>query len=169
MVKSIGQMYDLNLHKSSFFGKIIFRCIFVHTKSIEMRRTYISLLAFIILAFIFISCGQSIEKKLIGTWKVADVSTEFNEDEVTPEMLRQVVEMQKQIYFRFMNDSTMVIISNNDTHEASWVINEEDNVITYFFEDMEAQANRLGKYSEGQIINQTNTALGTMTITYEKE
>lgn len=118
---------------------------------------------------IAISCGNNPEKKLIGTWKVANVQTEFNENEVTPEMLRQVVEMQKQTYFRILNDSTMVIISSNNTYEANWILHEETNNISYFFEGMESQVNELGNYSEGQIINQTNTALGTMTITYEKE
>lgn len=121
------------------------------------------------LIMIAISCGNNPEKKLIGTWKVADVQTEFNENEVTPEMLRQVVEMQKQTYFRILNDSTMVIISSSNTYEASWILHEETNDITYFFDGMESQVNELGNYSEGQIINQTNTALGTMTITYEKE
>ena len=121
------------------------------------------------LIMIAISCGNNPEKKLIGTWKVADVQTEFNENEVTPEMLRQVVEMQKQTYFRILNDSTMVIISSNNTYEANWILHEETNNISYFFEGMESQVNELGNYSDGQIINQTNTALGTMTITYEKE
>ena len=123
----------------------------------------------LILMMIAISCGNNPEKKLIGTWKVADVQTEFNENEVTPEMLRQVVEMQKQTYFRILNDSTMIIITSNNTYEANWILHEKTNDITYFFEGMESQVNELGKYSNGKIINETSTALGTMTITYEKE
>lgn len=119
--------------------------------------------------FIAASCGQGVEEKLIGTWKVADVETEFNENEVTPEMLRQVVEMQKQTYFRILNDSTMVIISSNNTYEAKWILEEDDNEITYFFDGMQSQGNKLGSYSDGKIINESSTALGSMTITYEKE
>ena len=117
---------------------------------------------------ILISCGKSVEKRLIGTWKVADVQTQFNEDEVTPEMLRQVVEMQKQTYFRFLNDSTMVIISSNNTYEANWIIDSETNEITYFFKGMETQSNKLGRFDAGLITNETKTALGSMVITYEK-
>lgn len=135
----------------------------------KMKRILISIPVLAMVIFLASSCGQSIEKKLVGTWKVADVETEFNENEVTPEMLRQVVEMQKQTYFRIINDSTMVIISSNNTYEANWVLHEENNEITYFFEGMQAQANKLGEYIDGQIINQSNTALGSMTITYEKE
>jgi len=134
-----------------------------------MKTVIFQILILATIIFTVASCGQRIEKKLIGTWKVADVQTEFNENEVTPEMLRQVVEMQKQTYFRILNDSTMVIISSNNTYEANWILHEETNNISYFFEGMESQVNELGNYSDGQIINQTSTALGTMTITYEKE
>lgn len=134
-----------------------------------MKKSFFVISIIVSLIVLVTSCGQSIEKKLVGTWKVSDVQTEFNESEVTPEMLRQVVDMQKQTYFRVLDDSTMVIISNNNTYEASWIISDETNEITYFFEGMDAQANKLGKYADGQIINETNTALGTMVITYEKE
>ena len=70
-----------------------------------MKKTLIFLFsAFTIL--ILSSCGGSQETKMIGTWKVSDVQTDFNEDEVTPQMLSQVVEMQKQTYFRIVDDST---------------------------------------------------------------
>lgn len=168
MVKSNGQKYNINLHLSSFFGKTLFRCIFVALNKFEMKRNIIAL-SVVLIVILITSCGQSIEKKLVGTWKVADVQTEFNETEVTPEMLRQVVDLQKQTYFRIINDSTMVIISNNNTYEAGWVIDEETSDITYFFDGMEAQGNQLGNYTDGQIVNETKTALGSMTITYKKE
>jgi len=44
-----------------------------------MNRIILGVAALTILFVIVVSCGQSIEKKLIGTWKVADVQTEFNE------------------------------------------------------------------------------------------
>jgi len=128
------------------------------------------LLPLLFLAFVFVtSCGSNPESELIGTWKVNDVKTVFNEDEVTPEMLAQIVEMQKQTHFRFLNDSMMVIISNNNTHEASWVLDEEDQSITYFFSGMEAQPNVLGTYSDKTIINESKTPLGLITTYYTKE
>ena len=105
---------------------------------------------------------------MIGTWKVADVQTDFNEVEVSPEMLSQVVEMQKQTYFRIVDDSTMVIISNNNTHEAKWMFDAESDEVSYFFEGGDTSPNILGKLTEGQIINETETPLGAMTIIYSK-
>lgn len=133
-----------------------------------MKKTLILLLS-VFSVLIIGSCGGSPEAKMIGTWKVDDVQTDFNEMEVTPEMLSQVVEMQKQTYFRIVDDSTMVIISNNNTHEAKWQFNAESNEISYFFEGMESSLNVLGKLIEGKVVNESETPLGTMTIVYAKE
>jgi len=86
----------------------------------------------IALAIFFSSCGGSPESKLIGTWKAQKVETDFDEQYTTPEMLRQVVEMQKETYFRITDDSTLVIISPGNTHETKWTLNPEDQAITYF-------------------------------------
>lgn len=132
-----------------------------------MKKTLISLIT-VSLVVILVSCGGSTASKMIGIWKVADVQTDFNEMEVTPEMLSQVIEMQKQTYFRIVDDSTMAIISNNNTYEAKWVIDDETNEVSYFFNGT-SSPNILGSLKEGKIVNETETPLGTMTIVYEKE
>ena len=130
-----------------------------------------SLLFFFTAATILLlsSCGGSLESKLIGTWKVSDVQTDFKEAEVTPETYAQVVEIQKQTHFRILNDSTMVIISNNNTHEAKWFLNTDENEITYFFSGMESTQNKLGNYKDSQIVSESETPLGTIMIYYDKE
>lgn len=122
-----------------------------------------------IFTMLWLATCTSPETKLIGTWKVQDVETNFDEQSVSPEMLRQVIDMQKQTYFRILNDSTMIIISNDNTHEAKWVLNSDDNMITFFFEGMETVPNTLGKYTDTRIISETSTPLGKMIIFYEKE
>jgi hypothetical protein len=133
-----------------------------------MKKTLVLLLS-VFSVLILGSCGGSPEAKLIGTWKVVDVQTDFNEMEVTPEMLSQVVEMQKQTFFRIVDDSTMVIISNSNTHEAKWTFDTESNEISYFFEGTDTSLNVLGKLIEGKVVNETETPLSSMTIVYAKE
>ncbi len=134
-----------------------------------MIKTITHFIAFILIAIIAVSCQQSIEKQLTGTWKVSDVQTDFDETKVTPEMLRQVVDMQKKTYFRILNDSIMVIISNNLTHEAKWHFNKETSEIIYSFTGMENMSNILGKYEGKAIISKSNTPLGVITTTFEKD
>lgn len=141
--------------------------IFAVRKLIHMKKTLLFPLLFLAILVIS-SCGSNTESELIGTWKVSDVTTEFDENQVTPEMLAQVVEMQKQTHFRFLNDSMMVIISNNNTHEASWLFDEENQTITYFFSGMETQPNVLGTYSDKKIVNESQTPLGLIVTYYSK-
>ena len=115
------------------------------------------------------ACDGSVESKLIGTWKVTNVQTDFNETEVSPEMLRQVVELQKQTHFRLLGDSIMVIISNNDTHEATWRYEDEDQTIVFFFDGNQTHPNVLGKLEENKIVQESVTPLGSITIYFEKE
>lgn len=122
-----------------------------------------------LMVILAVSCGGSTNSKLVGTWKVKNVETDFDETKVTPEMLSQVVDMQKQTYFRILNDTAMVIISNRNTHEAKWSFDANDQSLTYFFKGNGSKANPLGKLVGESIVSETKTAMGVMTIYYEKE
>lgn len=121
------------------------------------------------LAIIITSCGGTPESKLIGTWKAKKVETDFDEQYTTPEMLRQVVEMQKETYFRIIDDSTLIIISPGNTHETKWKLDPEDQSITYFFDGSPNYLNKLGTFSSDKIVSESKTPLGVITIYYEKE
>lgn len=115
-----------------------------------------------------VSCSSP-ESKLIGTWKVSDVETHFDENRLTPEMVLQVVEMQKETYFRILNDSVIIIVSSDNTHEAKWSYNSEDSTINYYFDTTPAIKNKLGKFKNGNIVSESNAAIGKMLVTYGKE
>ncbi|MBC8321042.1 MAG: hypothetical protein H8E34_09995 [Bacteroidetes bacterium] len=121
------------------------------------------------LAIIITSCGGSTESKLVGTWKAQKVETDFDEKFTTPEMLRQVVEMQKETYFRVIDDSTLIIISPGNTHQTKWKLNPEDQTIAYFFKGSPTLSNKLGTLISGKIVSESKTPLGIITIYYEKE
>lgn len=134
-----------------------------------MKRLFV--LSGLVLAFAFVltSCGGSPESKLVGTWKAMKVETDFDEQYTTPEMLRQVVEMQKETYFKIIDDSTLIIVSPGNTHETKWTLDSKDNTIAYFFEDSPGLNNKLGTLNSGKIVSESTTPLGKITIYYEKE
>jgi len=121
------------------------------------------------LMLVISSCGGTPESKLVGTWKAQKVETDFDEQYTTPEMLRQVVEMQKETFFKIINDSTLIIVSPGNTHETSWELDPSDKSISYVFEGNASYLNKLGILSEGKIISESKTPLGVITIYYEKE
>ena len=122
-----------------------------------------------IVAIIITSCGGSPESKLIGTWKAQKVETDFDEQFTTPEMLRQVVEMQKETFFKIIDDSTLIIMSPGNTYETIWKLDPEDQSISYFFDDDPNYLNKLGTLSVDKIVSESKTPLGIITIYYEKE
>lgn len=133
-----------------------------------MKKTFV--ITFLTAAvFFLVSCGGSPESKLIGTWKAIDVQTDFDESAANPEMLRQMVEVSKNTYFRILNDSVMIIISDNNTHETKWIFDEELNTVSYYFEGMQTRPNKLGRLDGDQIISESTRPFGKMTVYYEKE
>jgi len=115
-----------------------------------------------------VSCNSP-ESKLIGTWKVDDVETHFDENRMTPEMVLQVVDMQKETYFRILNDSVIIIVSSDNTHEAKWDYNDQDSTINYYFDSTPTIKNKLGKFVNGNVVSISNAAIGKMVVTYGKE
>ncbi len=122
-----------------------------------------------VFTIIITSCGGSPESKLVGTWKAQKVETDFDEQYTTPEMLRQVVEMQKETYFRIIDDSTLIIVSPGNSHETQYTLDSKDNTIAYFFDGTPGMHNTLGTLSSGKIVSESTTPLGKITIYYEKE
>ncbi len=120
------------------------------------------------LSVILLVACSSTENKLTGVWKVKDVKTDFNETRDTPQMLQQVVEIQKQTHFKIKNDSVMVIISNNKTYEAVWTFDKKTKVISYHFKG-DTDAHKLGTFIDPYIVTESKTQLGTITTTYAKE
>ena len=116
---------------------------------------------------LFASCSST-ENKLVGTWKVDDVKTDFNEKKTTPQMLQQIVEIQKQTHFKIKTDSLMVIISDNNTYEAVWSFDKSNQIINYHFKD-DTAVYKLGDYVEPFIISESTTPLGIITTTFSKE
>ena len=116
---------------------------------------------------LFASCSST-ENKLVGTWKVEDVKTDFNESNTTPQMLQQIVEIQKQMYFKIRTDSVMVIIINNNPHEAVWSFDKGNQVISYHFKN-DTTVYKLGDYVDSFIITKSNKSFGIITTTYSKE
>lgn len=125
----------------------------------------------LVVAAALFSCQSSPESKLIGTWKVVEVETDFDEDFARPQMLKQMVETQKNTFFKILNDTVMVIISSSNTYEANWKLNPENQMITYIFDNSDdlSVPFDLGVYTEEQIIAESNMSMGKMLIYFEKE
>jgi hypothetical protein len=134
-----------------------------------MRNSYLLVLFLITTTLGVVSCKSDPTAKFIGTWQVVDVDASFDEQRFTPEMLKQVVQMEKQVFFKFVNDTMMNIITLDQTNSAYWYYDAETGLISYRFAGPASQLHELGTYQNGSIIATSQTALGKLTITYEKK
>ncbi|VAW28118.1 hypothetical protein MNBD_BACTEROID07-2124 [hydrothermal vent metagenome] len=121
-----------------------------------------------LLAIVFAGACNSPESKLIGNWKVSGVQTDFGTTKLPPEIIAHIVAEQKKISFRIINDSVLVLILDNNTHEAKWKMNKEHE-ISYYFSTQPQLVNKLGKWNGSQIVTDTKTPLGKIIVTYEKK
>ncbi len=121
-----------------------------------------------LLAIVFMGACNSTGEKLVGNWKVANVQTDFGKTKLPPEIEAHIVAEQKKISFRIMNDSVLVLMLDNNTHEAKWKMDKEHN-ITYYFSTQPQIVNKLGKWNGSQIVSDTKTPLGKIIVTYAKK
>lgn len=120
-------------------------------------------------AIIFTGACNNPAAKLKGDWKVADVKTDFGETKLPPELIAHIVDEQKKISFRILNDSVLVLVLDNNTHEAKWKMDKDHN-INYFFSTQPQIVNKLGQWDgDNKIVSDTKTPLGNLIVTYEKK
>ncbi len=122
----------------------------------------------LLLAVVFLGACNSSNSKLKGEWKVTDVQTKFGKTKLPPELVAHIVAEQKKISFRILNDSVMVLMLENNTHEAKWKMDKNHN-ITYYFTSQPMFVNKLGKWDGTKIVSDSKTPLGDLIVTYEKK
>ncbi len=123
-----------------------------------------------VFSFIFIlgSCSSS-NSKLIGTWKVKSVQTHFGDENIPPAIITHIKDEQKKLSFKIVNDSVIVFMMDNNTHEGHYTLNPNSKVITYSFTGQNEFKNKLGFWNGSEIINDTKTPLGNLTVTFSKQ
>lgn len=130
-----------------------------------MRNTWIPA---VLLLFFFSSCSGP-ASRLQGTWKVSDVETHFDVQNLPANIIQHVKDEQKNISFRMVSDSVMVLILDKNTHEAIWKMDPKTHVIKYYFSNQKGFMNILGTLKGKDIISESNTPLGKITVTFKKE
>ncbi|MCC7318559.1 MAG: hypothetical protein IT219_08495 [Bacteroidales bacterium] len=132
-----------------------------------MRRATILFASLLTLsAVLFSGCGNGSKNKLIGRWKVTDVKTQFDETKVNPSTLQQVAELEKQTILNFVNDSSLVIMMGEKNFDAFYTFDAATGKIFYSFEGKGINMTDLGVYSNSTIVSNSETPVGTITVTY---
>lgn len=122
----------------------------------------------LITSLFLISCSGT-NHQLVGTWKVSKVETNFKATNIPKAVITHIKNEQKQISFKIINDSIMVLILDKNTHEARWKMDPNSKMIKYHFKSQKNYINKLGKWEGNEIVSTTNTPLGTLTVVFTKQ
>lgn len=107
----------------------------------------------------FCACHPQ-QDSLIGTWTVDKVNVQFDEKSNTPELVKQVGEMEKGNTLSISPDSLLKFKGLDEEWEGRISLNGDGTLL--------CDGKAIGIWKEGQIVTRTNSPLGEITISYRK-
>lgn len=115
---------------------------------------------FFVLAMLLVACTSKPDT-LIGDWTADKVSVQFDENHSTPELVKQVGEMEKQNRISIGNDS--ILVFNGLDGESRGRMTVDQQGVIY------CDGQKFGIWKEGKVVTETPSPLGIITIQYKKQ
>ncbi len=117
-------------------------------------------LLFIGLTFALCACHHKADP-LFGIWTVDKVNVQFDEQHSTPELVKQIGEMERQNVINIAADSTLTFKGMDDSLQGRLSIKNDG---TLLLDNAD-----FGQWKDGQIITRTGSPLGEVTVSYRKK
>ena len=121
-----------------------------------MKKSFLLVFAF---AVMLSACTHD-DNSLIGTWTVSKVNVQFDEHRNTPELVKQVGEMEKQNVISISKDSTLTFKGLEEGWQGRASLKND----TLLFE-----GTAFGVWKNGEIVTRTDSPLGEVVVTYWKK
>jgi len=122
-----------------------------------MRNRYLLLLP---LAAMLCACHPKADP-FFGTWSVSKVNVQFDEQRSTPELVKQVGEMEKQNVITISNDSTLTFKGLDEEWRGRISLQKDGTMLR--------EGNVFGTWKNGGIVTRAGSPLGEITVVYKKE
>lgn len=111
------------------------------------------------LLLLLVSCSPK-EDPFLGRWIVDKVNVDFDTEETTPEMVRQIGVMEKNNVVVISADSLLTLINEGDTVQYSCSL--RGNQIL-------CDGELWGSFEKSRIITKTSSPMGSVKVLYKKE
>ena len=111
------------------------------------------------LIFLFCACNDT-SNSLIGDWKADKVNIQFDENQSTPELVKQIGEMERQNQFNISNDSILAFKGLDTEWQGRLTLSKSGSLW--------CNGQVFGQWKEGEIVTHTPSPLGEIVIVYKK-
>ena len=112
------------------------------------------------LIMLFSACSHDTDS-LIGTWTVSKVNVQFDERRSTPELVKQMGEMERQNVITISKDSVLTFKGLEENFQGR--INLESDGTLLF------DGAVFGQWKAGQIVTRTDSPIGEIVVVYCKK
>ena len=96
-----------------------------------------------------------------GTWTASKVNVQFDEQRNTPELVKQVGEMEKQNIITINNDSILTFKGLDEEWQGRISLQKDGTMLR--------EGTAFGTWKNGEIITRSGSPLGVIVVTYRKE
>lgn len=115
-----------------------------------------------LLSLVALLCAcQSNTDTLIGTWEAEKVNVHFDEQRSTPEVVKQIGEMERQNRFTISKDS--ILVFNSLEMETTGRISSDKQGRLFL------DGAPFGQWKDGQIVTTTASPIGDIVVVYKKD
>ena len=122
-----------------------------------MKKSFLSLLCCL---FLLANCTHKPES-LIGTWNADKVNVQSDENRTTPELVRQIGEMEKGNTFSINADSILHFKGSEESFEGRISLSKDGTLY--------CDGKMFGQWKEGLIVTTVSSPLGEITVKYRKK
>lgn len=97
---------------------------------------------------------------IVGTWTVDKVNVQFDERRNTPELVRQIGEMEKQNTITISADSVLTLTNADGSTTGRLHLLDDGRILV--------DAMPIGQWKDRQIVTRTGSPIGEVVVTYRK-
>lgn len=113
------------------------------------------------LAIAFVACHRKPADSLIGTWTVEKVNVQFDERRSTPELVKQMGEMERQNVITISSDSTLTFKGLEENYQGRISLKGDGTLLR--------DGTAFGIWKDGEIVTRTDSPIGEILVTYKKD
>lgn len=101
------------------------------------------------------------DNSLIGTWTADKVNVEFDEQRATPELVKQIGEMEKHNVIVISADSLLTLTNGEGGMTGRLHLLDDGTILV--------DAMPIGQWKDRQIVTRTGSPIGEVVVTYRKQ